>query len=123
MRRTLHVGAALVIVGTLLSGCASAGSTGEETDGIRTPKVVKRVDPEYPSELRELGVQGVVVIRGTVPKEGGLLRNPHVVRSDHPALASYALDAVSRWLFSPGLQDGEPVDVDFTTDVRFSLTR
>jgi hypothetical protein len=72
-------------------------------------------------ELRQLGVQGVVVIAGTVPKEGGALRDPHVVRTADPRLNQFALDAVSRWLWRAGLQNGEEVDVEFTTDVVFKL--
>jgi protein TonB len=85
--------------------------------------LVKRVEPAYPAALRAAGVQGLVEVRGTVPKEGGALRNPQVVRSDDPRLDPLALDAISRWEWKPGMQDGQAVDVEFTTTIRFSLNR
>ena len=116
--RGLAIGSAM---GVLLS-CASAGSTqAGNSEGMRVPTVLQRVDPQYPVELRQQGVQGVVVVAGTVPKEGGVLRNPRVVRTDDPRLNQLALDAVSHWLWRAGLQNGEAVDVEFTTEVRFRL--
>lgn len=50
------------------------------------------------------------------------LRNPGVGRSDDLRLNQVALDAVARWIWKPGLQDGKPVVVEFTTQVRFSVT-
>lgn len=116
----------LLVVATLaaalLTSCGSS-STAPAPAGNRAPVVVMRVQPEYPPELRAAGVQGVVEIKGTVPKEGGVLRNPRVVRSDDARLEPLALDAVSRWVWNPGMQDGEAVDVEFTTTVRFSVGR
>ncbi len=121
MIRTLRGIAIGSAIGVVLS-CASTGSTrAGNTEGLRAPTVTQRVDPEYPVELWQQGVQGVVVIGGTVPKEGGVLRNPHVVRTDDPRLNQLALAAVSRWLWRAGLQNGVAVDVEFTTDVRFEL--
>jgi protein TonB len=94
-----------------------------DSAGVRVPTVTHRVEPDYPAELRQQRVTGVVVVAGTVPKEGGVLRNPHVVRSDDPRLNQLALAAVSRWVWRPGLQDGKPVDVEFRTEVSFSLNR
>jgi TonB family protein len=103
-------------------GCAT-NTAAPLPEGMRAPSVVSRVEAEYPAELRAAGVQGQVVISGTVPKEGGVLRNPRVVRSDDSRLEPFALEAVSRWTWRPGLQDGQPVDVEFTTTVTFSLNR
>lgn len=112
----------LFLAMSLLISCASTG-TAPATPGVRVPTIVTRVDPEYPAELKAAGVQGVVEISGTVPKEGGMLRNPRVVHSDDPRLAPLALSAVSRWIWTPGMQDGKEVDVEFTTTVRFSSHR
>ena len=92
--------------------CASPDGTARKAEHVRAPTVRHRVKPELPLELRRAGVSGVVVVSGTVPKEGGVLRNPRVVKSDDPRLNQPALDAVSRWIWTPGLQDGVPVDVE-----------
>lgn len=111
-----------VTAASLLSSCGSAGSRPVPA-GTRAPVVIQRVEPDYPTELRAAGVQGLVELRGTVPKEGGVLRNPRVVRSDDPRLDRLALEAISHWVWAPGMQDGKAVDVEFTTTMRFSLNR
>jgi TonB family protein len=110
--------------------CASSNPAQPATDGlqrgstgVQVPTISHRVEPAYPLELRQQGVTGVVVVAGTVPKEGGVLRNPRVEKSDDPRLNQLALAAVSRWIWRPGFQDGKAVDVEFRTEVRFSLNR
>lgn len=109
---------ALLVSMCLASACAS---TSDAADGMQAPQVVQRVEPEYPQHLRQARIQGIVVIGGTVPKEGGALRNIHVIRSDDQRLEPYALNAVSQWVWEPGLVDGEPADMEFQTTVHFSL--
>ena len=111
-----------VLAASMLTSCGSA-SPPVTPPGIRAPVVVRRVEPDYPPELRAAGVQGVVKVSGTIPKEGGTLRNPKVVWSDDPRLDPFALDAVSRWVWEPGMQDGQAGDVEFTTSVTFSVDR
>jgi periplasmic protein TonB len=112
---------ALSIALCVAVSCTSSDRVQREQTNVQTPKVIQRVEPEYPAELRQQRVAGAVEIGGTVPKEGGALRNPRVVRSDDSRLNQLALEAVSRWIWSPGLQDGKPVDVEFTTQVHFSV--
>ena len=45
------------------------------------------------------------------------------VMSGHPLLQQAALDAVRQWRYQPTLLNGEPVDVDTTIDVIFSLNQ
>jgi len=111
---------ALFVTGLAL-GCAGSTPAPASPGGDAIPKLVHRVEPEYPASLRQQRVTGSVVIAGTVPKEGGALRDPHVVRSDDPRLDPYALDAVSRWVWTAGTKDGQPVDVKFQTTVSFSI--
>jgi TonB family protein len=114
------------VLAVVVNSCASTSDPAPRVPvaappDMQPPKLAKRVEPTYPAALREQGVVGVVVIAGIVPKEGGTLRDAHVVRSDDPRLDPWALDAVKSWVFIGGLQDGQPVDVEFQTTVRFSL--
>jgi len=43
------------------------------------------------------------------------------VMNGHPLLQQSALDAVRQWRYQPTLLNGEPVEVDTTIDVIFSL--
>jgi TonB family protein len=110
---------ALAAAALASASCSSAAGVKQGADSVRVPTVTNRVAPDYPLELRQQGVHGSVEIGGTVPKEGGVLRKPHVIRSDDSRLDQLALDAVSRWTWKPGLQDGKPVDVEFTMTVTF----
>lgn len=103
------------------TSCASSPIRENAPEGIRAPRVVHRVAAEYSEDLRRQRVSGSVVIAGTVPKEGGVLRTPHVVSSTDPRLNQSALDAVAQWIWAAGLQNGQAVDVEFQTTVTFSL--
>lgn len=103
------------------STSSAASVTPSEHKNIQAPRVLQRFEPVYSDELRKKSVHGVVEVAGTVPKEGGSLRNAHIVASDDPRLNQPALAAVSRWIWSPGLQDGQAVDVEFSTKISFSI--
>jgi protein TonB len=45
------------------------------------------------------------------------------VMSGHPLLQQSALDAVRQWRYQPTLLNGDPVEVDTTIDVIFSLNQ
>jgi periplasmic protein TonB len=120
MITTLTIRAATVAAAALLLiSCASANVPAD----VVAPRVLERVEPEYPEDLRAARVEGTVVISGIVPKEGGRLQDPKVERSDDARLSSFALDAVSRWKFQPGTVKGEPTDVLFEVTIRFSVDR
>ena len=109
---------------TLLVATAACSSGQKSSpDDARAPVVVKRVNPDYPAALRVAGVEGWVKVAGTVPKEGGVLRDARVVESSDSRLDALALAAVARWEWKPATRNGEPVDVLFTTTVNFSLHR
>jgi hypothetical protein len=107
---------------TLLS-CASTSNPPDSVsyDGktIVAPVVIKKIEPDVPAALRSLRVSGIVVITGTVPKEGGVLRDPKVKQSDDPRLSPIALAAVSQWVWKPGTVDGKAVDSQLDMPVTF----
>jgi TonB family protein len=66
-------------------------------------KVVKKVDPVYPTVLRERGIGGTVRLKVTV-RADGKVRDVHVV-GGNPILVESAIYAVKQWRYSAG--DGE----------------
>lgn len=117
-----HAGLAILLL--VMIACASSSPNSPQSPnvppGISPPRVVHRIDPEYPAELRREGVTGVVTIQALIDKTGRLLQ-PRVVRSADHRLDELALAAVARWTFKPGTVNGEPVDTPFLVDVRFSI--
>ncbi len=79
--------------------------------------------PRYPVELREAGIEGTVVLRTVISKEG-LTTNLVVVNNGvDPRLIQPAIDAVSRWRYRPTLLNGQPIEVPTTVSVDFKLSQ
>jgi TonB family protein len=76
---------------------------------------------KYPETARSNKIQGRVIIRFIVNKEGNV-EEPTILRGVDPLLDAEAIRAVSMLKgFSPGLQGGKPVNVYFMVPVTFSL--
>jgi TonB family protein len=87
--------------------------------GVAGGLLIQKTAPVYPQIAREARVSGTVVIQATISKTG-MIQNLHVV-SGPTMLRQPALDAVQNWRYKPYLLDGEPVDVETTVSVNFSL--
>jgi TonB family protein len=82
------------------------------------PKKTKDVAPVYPQELKNVDVQGVVVIQARVEPDGRI-SHARVLRSV-AALDQAALDAVMQWEFEPAVIEGRGVSYLLTTTVVFT---
>lgn len=75
----------------------------------------------YPTEAAENGIQGQVVVKFVVKRDGSI-GDVVIVRSKDPALDREAVRVVrSLPNFTPGRNNGQPVNVWFTLPVRFKL--
>ena len=81
--------------------------------------IQKKVAPEYPEAAKKDHIEGVVLIKVTINKQGNV-ENMQLV-SGHPALAQAAIDAVKQWKYKPYLLNGEPVEVETQVMVNFTL--
>jgi TonB family protein len=89
-------------------------------NGISPPGIVYKVEPEYSEEARKMHFQGTVKLSVVVDTEG----NPRDIKVIQPlglGLDRKAIDAVSKWRFSPGRKDGRPVPVQARIEVNFRL--
>jgi len=87
--------------------------------GVSQAMAVKKVQPEYPPEARAAHIQGEVILRIIVSREGDVSKVSLV--SGHPLLAPSAIDAVKQWKYKPYLLNGHPVEVDTEAAVSFRL--
>jgi protein TonB len=114
----------LAVFPLVVIACAQSSSNVQTSPdvpaGIIAPRVIHKVNPVYPAELRKEGVTGTVTIQATIDKTGRLLE-PNVVRSADHRLDELALAAVRKWVFKPGTINGEPADVLYLVDVSFSI--
>jgi len=88
--------------------------------GVTTGLLIKRVNPEYPEKARKKRIQGTVVLRAVISKEGDIIDLSAV--SGDPLLTKSALKAVKQWKYKPYFFQGKPVDVDTEIRVNFTLS-
>jgi len=90
---------------------------------VQPSRLIRQVKPDYPEALQQSAVQGTVLVRAVISKEGTVL-HPVVVNTEvHPGLAKAALDAVSQWTYEPTLLNGQPVEVVTTIEIAFQLPK
>jgi periplasmic protein TonB len=90
------------------------------SQGVSQGLLMKKVTPQYPPLAKQARIQGVVVLQALIGKDGSI-QNLHVV-SGHPMLTNAALEAVKEWKYKPYYLNGEPVEVETTINVNFSLS-
>ncbi len=90
------------------------------SQGVVSGLKVREVKPVYPPIAKTARVQGNVVLQAEISKEG-TIQNLRVL-SGPPLLIQSALDAVKQWRYRPYVLNGEPVEVETTITVMFSLT-
>ena len=86
---------------------------------VKPPRLVRRVEPDYPKLAQEARVQGVVVLEATTDIYGRVTA-VRVLRSV-TLLDEAAMEAVRQWVYEPLLVNGRPRPVTFTVTVRFVL--
>jgi TonB family protein len=79
--------------------------------------LVHRVEPVYPPEARQAGLEGTIALDIVVGRDGSVI-------SMHPLngpdmLARAAMDALRWWKFEPYRMNGEPAAVETTVAVEF----
>jgi len=88
---------------------------------IQAAKLVNKIQPIYPESAKSAGLQGIVILHAVIGIDG-TVESLRVVNSQiDPALAKSAVEAVSHWRYTPTLLNGEPIEVDTTIQVSYSL--
>jgi periplasmic protein TonB len=88
---------------------------------VQAAMLINRVTPMYPPLARQTRISGTVRLHALIAKDGTVQQLE--VISGHPLLVQAALDAVKQWRYRPTLLNGEPVEVDTTIDVIFTLNQ
>ena len=88
---------------------------------VQAAKIITKVQPIYPESARAGGAQGSVLLHAVVSKDGRPLSLQVLNSQVNPDLARAAVEAVSQWRYQPTLLNGEPVEIDTTIQVKFSL--
>jgi protein TonB len=121
----LGAGTAGGVVGGVPGGTAG-GVVGGVPGGVRggasavqEARLIRRVEPVYPPLARQARVAGTVRVETTIGVDGRVKTATAI--SGPPLLRQAAVEAVTQWVYRPGLLNGQPVEVPTQVDVRFSL--
>jgi protein TonB len=115
------------VLGGVIGGVGTAPPKPRQTGPLRVggnvqaARIVNRVQPIYPPLARQTRISGTVRLHAIISKDGTIQQLE--VITGHPLLQQAALDAVRQWRYQPTLLNGEPVEVDTTIDVIFSLNQ
>ena len=89
-------------------------------NGVSTPRLIEKHEPEYTQEAKDAKIEGSVLL-STVIDVDGYVRDIKVLRSLDPGLDANAVSAVATWVFKPAEKDGQPVAVSAHIEVNFRL--
>jgi TonB family protein len=82
---------------------------------------IYQVPPKYPSAARANHIEGVVVLRAIIDKEGKV-KTLELIQGD-PRLVEGAKAAVKQWRFKPATIGGSPAEADTNVSVVFQLCK
>jgi TonB family protein len=105
----------------LTSGALGKPSRMRVGGDVEAPHLITKVQPVYPESARTAGVSGTVILHAIIGMDGKPLSLRVMNSQVDPDLARSAVEAVSQWRYSPTLLNGEPIEVDTTVMVNFSL--
>ena len=89
------------------------------SSGVAEGLKIHTVNPKYPREARDKGIQGEVILQATIDTKGNIT-NLNAVKGD-PILADASIEAVKQWRYKPYILNGEHVEVETTIKIVFHL--
>jgi len=87
--------------------------------GVAAGQLIVPIQPVYPVIAMEARIQGTVVVDAVIGKDGRIA-SLHIM-SGPPLLAGAAIAAIQRARYRPWTLNGEPVEVETTIRIVFSL--
>jgi protein TonB len=83
--------------------------------------LIRKVEPRYPLIAQQLHIQGAVIVKAFISRDGVITRA--VAESGPSLLVQAALDAVRQWRYRPYYLNHEPIEVETQITVNFVLQR
>lgn len=87
--------------------------------GVMEGRLLNKIIPSYPPLARAMRTSGRVELQATISR-GGTIENLRVM-SGPAVFQKAALDAVRQWRYQPYLLNGQPVEVETTIEVDFTM--
>jgi protein TonB len=89
------------------------------SQGAVAGNAIHQVQPEYPRLARSARIEGVVLLEGTIAKDG-TIQNLRVI-TGHALLTQAAVNAIEQWVYEPFLLNGSPIEIVTTFTLTFSM--
>jgi periplasmic protein TonB len=106
---------------TQSSGSSSArhANSDEPPPVVQEAKLIRRVNPDYPSTAKKEGISGFVDLQVRVSQQG-IVKDVTVVTSSPPEVFDKAaLAAVRKWKYDPRFVDGLPSEAELKVHLEF----
>jgi TonB family protein len=87
--------------------------------GVAVGRLMVKTQPAYPLYALEQRISGTVVLQARIGKDGRI-KDLRFVQGP-PELKDAAMDAVKQWIYQPYVLYDEPVEVETTVNVIFTL--
>ena len=82
--------------------------------------LISRVEPVYPTEAKQQGVEGAVGIHVMIGPDGSV---ENLVSTGPPLLVPAAVSAVRQWRYTETLVAGRPVETEVDISIKFQLSK
>lgn len=106
-----------LILASALPALAAAPQFDESR--MTPPQFLSGPSPKYDERAIEHGIEGTMSVRCTVTKQGAV-HDCHVVKG-LPFLDAAVVRALEQRKYTPATVGGQPIEVDYTFDVRMRL--
>ena len=85
------------------------------------PVSIAALKPHYPYRARRMGIEGYVMVRFLVDREGHARKVSIIDAEPDGVFEETVRSTVPRWRFKPGRKDGRPVDTWVEMTIRFGM--
>ena len=89
------------------------------SQGVSQGLIIKRVQPVYPAQARQMHLEGTVELQANIAESGSISSVKQL--SGDRVLGRAAMDAVRQWKYKPYYLNGQPVEVETQITVNFKL--
>ena len=90
---------------------------------VQQANLLEKATPKYPAECKAEGVEGTVLMKAVISREGTVLSLEPINQLVDQRLVAAATEAVKQWKYRPTLLNGNPIEVVTEVQVNFTLSR
>lgn len=102
------------------SAAGAAGKPLQVPPGVVQGMCIHKVTPVYPTAAHQSHIEGAVVLRAVIGKDGRILELHPV--SGSKVLIPAAIAAVQQWIYKPYILNNQALEVETQITVNFTLS-